>query len=245
MTSLPFVPSFLFLLLAAVAVAQESEAKKESGQGLELAPGNVAFVRIVNAIGLKTPTKVSFRTAAEPKWAELAPGEASGMRALRLGNYRLKVANEGCERPEVEDTIALSTGGIYAVIVLYTEPVMKDGKVVHRLQYSKLNRTTQPDHPRLSIVSLIDVDALPIELGDRTISLPRRRAQHFDLKLNQSITVRHHGAEVMEPFELAEAIPYLVFLFPNEATGRIEGSLVREISVVLELPRSMKEKQPP
>ncbi len=234
-------------LLATIAAAQEGEGRteKESIQGIELAPGNVTFVRIVNAIGLKTPTKVSFRTASAPKWADLAPGEVSGMRALRLGTYHLRVANEGCERSEVEDTIALTEGGTYAVIVLYTEPVTKDGKVVHRLQYAKLNRTTPPGQPRLSIVSLIDADALPIKLGDQAISLTPRLAQHFDMQGNQSITVRYQGTEVMEPIEFTEAIPYLVFLFHNEATGKVEGSLAREISVILELPRAMRGKEEP
>jgi len=225
------------------AIAQDEKAKKEPVPEVEMAPGNVAFVRIVNAIGLTTPTKVSFRTSAEPKWSEMAPGEASGMRALRLGNYHLMVSNEGCEKPEVEDSIPLTAGGTYAVIILYTEPVQKDEKIVHRLQYSKLERLGKPDHPRLSVVSLIDLDPLPIQLGDRAVSLAPRMAQHFDMELNQSIKISHRGTEVIDPVEITEEIPYLVFLYKNEATGKVEGSLAREISVVLELPRSMKEKK--
>jgi len=226
-----------FALSVAILSAQETAAPQ-----VELSPGNVAFFRIVNAIGLKTPTQVSFRTGAEPKLSEMAPGEASGMRVLRLGTYNLNVTNEGCEKPEVTDKIPLLTGGTYTLIILYTEPVEKDGEIVHRLQYAKLERSGKPEGPKLSAVSVVNVESLPIQLGERTVNLPYRRAQHFDVELDQSLTISHAGAPVMDPVEITEEIPYLVFLFRNEETGKIEGSLTREISVVLELPRSMQEK---
>jgi hypothetical protein len=226
---------------AFAAFAQDSPGNKPSPE-VELAPGNVAFFRIVNAIGLTTPTKVSFRTAAEPKWSTMEPGEASGMRVLRLGSYHLCVANEGCDKPEVEDIIPLTTGGGYTLIILYTEPVEKDGKITHRIQYSKLERNGKPQGPRLSVVSLLPGEPLPVQINDQSVSLPPRRAQHFDRKLNDSVTIACGGAAVMDPVEITEEIPYLVFLYKNEVTGKVEGSLAREISVVLELPRSIKNK---
>jgi hypothetical protein len=234
----------LLALLATPALPAQ-EPSPTSAPDVELSPGNVAYFRVVNAIGLKTPTRVSFRTGAEPKFSDMAPGEASGMRVLRLGSYNLTVTNEGCEKPEVSDRIPLLAGGVYTLIILYTEPVEKDGAIVHRLQYAKLERSGKPEGPKLSVVSLVNVESLPVRLGDRDVSLPPRRAQHFDVETDQSLSITHDGAPVMDPVEITDEIPYLVFLFRNEATGKVEGSLAREISVVLELPRSMQEKSAP
>ncbi len=234
--------ALLLSLVASVVLAQEPATAPAAAP--EFGPENAAFFRIVNAIGLATPTKVSFRTAAEPKWSDMAPGEASGMRVLRLGTYNLAVVNEGCEKPEIQDRIPLQAGGVYTLVILYTEPEEKDGRIIHRLQYSKLERTDPPKGPRLSVVSLVNVEALPVQLGGKAVSLPPRRAQHFDMELDQSVIISHDGTAVMDPVEITEEIPYLVFLYRNEATGKVEGSLAREISVVLELPRSMQEKKP-
>jgi hypothetical protein len=235
--------AILLLVFCGVLAAEEKKETKATPQPeVELAPGNVAFFRYVNAIGLTTPTKVSFRTGAEPKYFEIGPGETSAMRTLRLGEYKLRVANEGCEKPEVEDIISLTTGGTYTLVVLYTDTVEKEGKTIHRLQYSKLQRSGEAKGPRLSIVSLVDVESLPIQMGDRSLALLPRRAQHFDMKRDEIVAISFGGSPVIEPVEIVDDIPYLVFLFKNEATGKIEGTLSREITVVLELPRSMQHK---
>jgi hypothetical protein len=227
---------FVFLFLAWRA---SSETVAGTGAEAEAGPGNVAFVRVVNAIGLPTPTKVSFRTAAEPRWSEMTPGEASGMRVLRLGTYQLRIANSGCEEAEMSTRIPLTTGGVYTLFVLYTDPVERDGKVVHRIQYSKLERAGQAaSGPRLTVVSLLPAAALPVRINELAVTVPPRRAQHFERKLRETIAITHQGSSVMDPVEITEAIPYLVFLFQNEATGKVQGALAREISVVLELPRS-------
>jgi hypothetical protein len=121
--------------------------------------------------------------------------------------------------------------------------VEKDGKIINRIQYSKLERSGTPKGPRLSVVSLIHEDSLPIQINGSPVSLPPLRAQHFDRTLNESITITHGGAPVMEPVEIAAEIPYLVFLFKNQSTGKVEGALAREMNVVLELPRSMQEQK--
>jgi len=207
-------PILVLLLLTAArwAHAQDTSAPAAPAPEVEFAPGNVAFVRIVNAIGLRTPTKVSFRTASEPKWSDYQPGETSSMLPVRLGKYRLRVQNEGCEKPEVEDTVSLDAGGVYTLIALYTEPVEKDGKIVHRLQYSKIQRKGGTDGPKLSLVSVVGQDQLPVELNGKALSLPIRQAQHFDVKIGDEVAVRHNGAAVMDRILIMDPIPYLVFL---------------------------------
>jgi hypothetical protein len=234
----------LLCLLGSSLQAQSPEvvepvpAKPAPAEAEEFAPGNIAFVRIVNAIGLKTPTRLSLRRASEPTWTPFEIGEASSMMPMRLGSYNLNLENAGCEKPQVKDSVDLSAGGYY-LIVVYTEEVVKDDKIVHRLQYSKLRRSGSNNGAKLSIVSLVSQDALPVELNGRQVTLPPRRAQHFDVKVDDEISIAHGGQPVTATFPIVEEISYIVFLYRNEASKQVEGTLAKEINVVLEIPRAL------
>ncbi len=198
------------LLLLAPAFAQE------------FGPGNIGFARVVNAVGLESPTTITVGQLKLYRGEPVPVGGTSGVISLYSGPNTIEVVNEACDPPNLKATFNVKGGATSGVVIYHTWKEGDDGEMIPELQYSGLSEGKDREAPELTLVSLSKRQAVPVKAGGKTFVLNPKVPQKLEVKLEQVVSVNYDGDEIAN-VECMVPGHYLVFVFDDPEDGAIKG----------------------
>tara|TARA_R110002096_G_scaffold16106_32_gene55227 strand:+ start:2175 stop:2804 length:630 start_codon:yes stop_codon:yes gene_type:complete len=176
-------------------------------------PDQYGFARVVSAVGLESPTRITIGPVKLLKGNPVPPGGSSGVITLWAGDTTIEVTNEACDPPVLKEKITIP-GAATVGVVVYHQFKEVDGMLVPELKFSKLSESEARQEPQLSVVSLSAKPEVPVTVGRETVMLNRQRAKKFDAKLKQTVTITYKG-EAIENVEMRQGGHYVVFLYDD------------------------------
>lgn len=194
------------LLLASLTLISTAYAQNPT-------PDQYGFARVVSAVGLESPTRITIGPVKLLKGNPVPPGGSSGVITLWAGDTTIEVTNEACDPPVLKEKITIP-GAATVGVVVYHQFKEVDGKLVPELKFSQLSESEAREEPQLSVVSLSAKQEVPVTVGSQTVLLNRQRAKKFDAKLEQTVTISYKGDEI-ESVEMRQGGHYVVFLYDD------------------------------
>ncbi len=187
-------------------------------------PDQYGFARVVSAVGLETPTRITLGPVDLLKGNPVPPGGSSGVITLWAGETTLEVTNEACDPPVLKSKVQIPGAGTVGIVV-YHQFKEVDGELVPELKFSKLSESEKRDKPQLSVVSLSAKPQVAVKVGSQVALLDRQRAREFEAKLEQTVSIESNGTEI-ENVEMRQNGHYVVFLFDDLTNNGLKAVAV-------------------
>jgi len=222
----PFL-GLLTLVSGSLALAQTSP---------ELGPGNVGFVRVMNAVGTDAPTLIDVGPVKLMRGREVAPGDSSGNLSLTAGDYTLAVRNEACV-PSVFRAPFTVTGGQTLAMVIYTQLEEKEDELVPVIDFARFSKGAETARPKFSAVSLSSQPEVRVQIRDDVIGLRPKTPRSFDVEPFETVSVQIPG---MEPtsVEVGDNGHYIMFVFDDAETGALDFSVLPHLKIAIDFGNS-------
>lgn len=195
--------------------------------GLAEEAPQAAYLNVVNLVALREPTRISLGAFALNEGKPMAPGEGSGLLAIRPGSHPFTLENPAAKPSTVSGSLDLEHGRTVAVICYAETEPDGDGNEGHevKLRYSVLVEGERSG-PRLSLVSLLREPFVGVEISGEPATLERNRARGSPVKLGDAVRVVHRG-RLLADWEIAKPLHYLGFLYEHPDSGEVELSLIQ------------------
>lgn len=210
-----YLVSFLVLLSAIPLRAQDPAEIPQAG-----------FLNLVNLITLKGPTFVELGGFKLNGGEAMAPGDTSGVLAIKPETYTFTLSNAAAKPETVSGSFTMEHGKTVAIICFDEVKESRDGKQEAKLRYNLLIESDEQTGPRLSIVSLLNQPLVGIEVSGVPVTLNGRLAHQAKVSLNDEVKIVHKGRTLSE-FEVTKPSHSIVFLFENPESGEVEVSMIQ------------------
>lgn len=208
----------VFVALPILTLPLQAQDSVESPQA--------GFLNLVNLITLKSPTFVDLAGFKLNGGEAMAPGDTSGVLAIKPETYSFTLANAGAKPETITGSFTMEQGKTVAIICYDEVKENRDGKREVKLRYNLLIESDEQTGPRLSIVSLLNEPLVGIEVSGVPVTLTERLAHQAKVSLNEEVTIVHKG-RTLAGFEVTKPVHTILFLFENPETGEVEISMIQ------------------
>jgi hypothetical protein len=184
------------------------------------------FLNVVNLIAMKTPTFIEFGGFPLNGGEAVAPGDNSGVLAVKPNTYSLTISNEGAKPKKVSGGFVLQNGKTVAIICYDEVKEYKDGSKETKLRFNVLVEEEERSGPRLSLVSLLKEPLAGIKVSGETVTLAPGGVFRDDLEIGQRVSVSHEEKSLAD-FEITKPIHVIGFFYRDPGSGEISLSLIQ------------------
>lgn len=196
-------------------------------RGQEQDPATAAgFLQVINLVSRKSPTTLSLEGFQFNRGEPVAVGDGSGTLALRPGEFTLELRNPGA-KPDLATLPITVENGKSSVVICYDEIKVRDnGEEEVKLRFSLLTEAPEADVAKLTIVSLLREETLPLSVeGSPYLAAPKSPLK-IDIAGRETVAIRS-GSDTLIDFESERPGHYLVFLYEDPETGDVAASLIQ------------------
>lgn len=200
------------------------------------------FLNVVNLITLKSPTFIEFGGFSLNGGEAIAPGESSGILAIKPNTYALIISNEGAKPKKVSGDFLLENGKSVAIICYDEVKEFKDGSKETKLRFTVLVEVEETSGPRLSLVSLLKEPLTGVVVSGKGVPIAPGGVYREEIVMGQRVTIVHDG-ELLADLEMAKPNHAIGFFYRDPMSDEIRLSLIQNEKLEYQPPLDREEDE--